>query len=172
MEFGRTAELAQVMELEAGNLALAFVSLAFDPETITDDERRFFQAIINDVNKRTFGNLLKQIRKIGNISEEIESSITEALERRNYLIHKFFRTHNLAIHSHEGRETMRAELREIYDVLSRAHTMLSGMTYTLNEMFDRPNISEEDALKLMSKGKELNLSEEEARKLITICKKI
>ena len=48
MEFGRTAEIAQVMEFEAGNLALAFASLAFDPETITDDDRRTFQSIIND----------------------------------------------------------------------------------------------------------------------------
>jgi hypothetical protein len=37
MEFGRTAEIAQVMEVEAGNLALAFAALAFDPATITDD---------------------------------------------------------------------------------------------------------------------------------------
>jgi len=29
-EFGRTAEMAQVMELEAGNLALSYVMIAFD----------------------------------------------------------------------------------------------------------------------------------------------
>ena len=45
MEFGRAAEIAQVMEVEAGNLALAFVALAFDPATITDDERQIFQAV-------------------------------------------------------------------------------------------------------------------------------
>ena len=84
------------MEVEAGSLALAFVALAFDPATITDDERQIFQAMVDDVNRRTFGNLLKQIRKIGDISEAIESSVTEALAKRNYLIHKFFRTHNLA----------------------------------------------------------------------------
>ena len=157
MEFGRAAEIAQVMEVEAGNLALAFVALAFDPATITDDERQIFQAMADDVNKRTFGNLLKQIRKIGDISEAIESSVTAALEKRNNLIHKFFRTHNLAIHSKEGREAMRAELREITEVLSRAHTILSGMTHTLNEIFDRPNISEEEARKFMKKGKRLGI---------------
>ena len=68
-DFGRTAEMAQVMEMEAGNLALAFVSLAFDPSKITDDERRFFRAIIDDVNSRTFGSLLKQIRNIGSVSD-------------------------------------------------------------------------------------------------------
>ena len=157
MEFGQSAEMAQIMEVEAGNLALAFAGLAFDPATITGDERRIFQAVINDVNRRTFGNLLKQIRKIGDISEGIESSVTEALEKRNYLIHKFFRTHNLAIHSQEGREAMRAELREIFEVLSRAHTILSGMTHTLNEIFDCPNISEEEARKFIKKGKRLGI---------------
>lgn len=157
MEFGRTAEMAQVMELEAGNLALAYAALAFDPATITNGERRIFQAVIDDVNGRTFGNLLNQIRKIGDISEVIENSVSEALKKRNYLIHKFFRTHNLAIRSTEGRAAMRAELQEIYKVLSHAHTMLSGMTHTLNEIFDRPNISEEEAIKFTKKGKRLGI---------------
>jgi hypothetical protein len=157
MEFGQAAEIAQVMEVEAGNLSLSFATLAFDPATITDDERQIVQALINDVNKRTFGNLLKQIRKIGDISEEIEKSVNDALEKRNYLIHKFFRTHNLAIHSEEGRKQMRSELREISEVMSRAHTILSGMTHTLNEIFGRPNISEDQARKLMKKGKKLGI---------------
>jgi len=156
-EFGRTAEMAQVMELEAGNLALAFVSLAFNPSKITDEERRFFKAIIDDVNSRTFGNLLKQIRKIGKVSEGIEKTINDALEKRNYLVHKFFRSHNLQINSEEGRKEMRAELEEIYESLSRAHATLSGMTNTLNQIFDRPNISQEEAIELMSKGKRIEI---------------
>ncbi len=156
-EFGRTAEMAQVMELEAGNLALAFVSLAFDPSKITDEERRIFRAVIDDVNSRTFGNLLKQIRKIGSVSECIEKTINEALEKRNYLVHKFFRNHNLQINSEEGRKEMGAELEGIYESFSRAHAVLSGMTNTLNQMFDRPNISQEEAIKLMSKGKRIEI---------------
>ena len=156
-EFGRTAEMAQVMEVEAGNLALAFVSLAFDPSKITDEERHFFKAIIDDVNSRTFGNLLKQIRKIGSVSEDIEKIINEALEKRNYLVHKFFRNHNLQINTEEGRKEMRAELEEIYKSLSQAHATLSGMTHTLNEVFGRPNISQEEAMELMNKGKRIEI---------------
>jgi len=89
-EFGRTAEMAQVMEVEAGNLALTFASLAFDPSNLTDDDRRIFREVVDDVNKRTFGNLLKQIRKIGDVSDSIEEAMNEALEKRNYLTHKFF----------------------------------------------------------------------------------
>jgi hypothetical protein len=78
-EFGRAAEMAQLLEVEAGNFALAFVSLAFDPATITDDERDLLRAIVDDVNARTFGNLLKNIRKIGEVSEEIDTIMNEAL---------------------------------------------------------------------------------------------
>jgi hypothetical protein len=156
-EFGRTAEMAQVMEMEAGNFALAFVSLAFDPATITDEERRLFQTIIDDVNSRTFGNLLKQIRKIGNVSDEIEMAINDALAKRNYLVHKFFRHHNLRINSEEGREEMIAELSEIHQVLSRAHALLAGMTHTLNQAFGRPNVSIEEAEKLMRRGKRIEI---------------
>ena len=156
-EFGRTAEMAQVMEVEAGNLALAFISLAFDPSKITDDERRIFRDIIDDVNSRTFGNLLKQIRKIGSVSEDIEKAMNEALEKRNYLTHQFFRSYNLGINSEEGRKEMRAELEDIYRSLSRGHAILQGMTHTLNNVFDRPNISQEEALQLMSKGKRIEI---------------
>ncbi len=156
-EFGRTAEMAQVMEIEAGNFALAFVSLAFDPEKITDDERRYFSAIIDDVNSRTFGNLLKQIRKIGSISEGIETTINDALEKRNHLIHGFFRSHNFRINSEEGRKEMRVELEKIYESLSRAHATLSGMTHTFNQALGRPNITREEALKLMKEGKKVGI---------------
>ena len=40
-EFGRAAEMAQVMEVEAGNLALAFVTTAFDTSNITREQREF-----------------------------------------------------------------------------------------------------------------------------------
>ena len=157
MEFGQAAEMAQVMEMAAGNLALAYVSLAFDPATITDEERQIFKDVINDVNSRTLGNLLKQISKICSVSEGIESSIKEALKKRNYLIHNFFRTHNFAINSQEGRETMIAELRDIFKALNRANSILSGMTHTLNEIFNRPNITEEEAKEFENNGKRLGI---------------
>lgn len=154
-EFGRTAEMAQVMEFEAGNLALTFVSLAFDPTKITDEERHLFKAVKDDINSLTFGFLLKQIRKIGSVSEGIENIFKEALERRNYLAHRFFPTHNLQINSEQGRKEMLQELTEMSELFCRAHATLSGMTDTLNQIFGRPNISQKEAIELIEKGKKL-----------------
>jgi hypothetical protein len=157
LEFGRTAEVAQIMEMEAGNLALSFVSLAFDPSKITDDERGLLRAIVDDVNSRTFGNLLKQIRTIGGVSESIQRIVEEALEKRNYLVHKFFRSHNLRINSEEGRNEMIADLRAIHESLSRAHAVLAGMTQTLNQAFGRPNISDQEAEDLVRRRWRLDI---------------
>ena len=155
--FGRAAELAQLLEVEAGNLALAFVSLAFDESTLRNEDKDLFRAIVEDVNKRTFGNLLKQICKIGEVSKEIETIINNALEKRNYLMHRFFRAHNLAIHSEEGRVAMREEVAEIYKALSLAHTVLSGMTHTFNAVWGRPNITEEQARTFLSEARRLEI---------------
>jgi hypothetical protein len=130
-EFGRAAEMAQVMEVEAGNVALVFVTLTVDPQKpITNEQRKFYRAVVDDVDRRTFGNLLKQIRSVVQIDKSIEDIVNDALEKRNYLTHRFFRTHNFAIHSEEGRKAMRAEIDEIHTAFNLAHATLSGMTHT------------------------------------------
>lgn len=156
-EFGRAAEMAQVMEVAAGNLALAFVTIWIDPAQITEEQRQFLRSLIDDVNKRTFGNLVKQIRSIGQLDDSIVEIVEQALEKRNYLIHRFFCSYNFAIHSEEGRKTMRAEITEIYRVLNLAHTVLSGMTSTLQKVFGREDVSEQFAKELLEKGKSVDI---------------
>lgn len=157
VEFGRAAEMAQIMEVEAGNLALAFVTIAFDTTNITDEQREFVRALIDDVDRRTFGNLMREIRKTTHVSEGIDKTINDALVKRNYLIHKFFRTHNFAIHSEEGRKAMRAEIAAIYSALNLAHRVLHGMTHTLNQAFGKPNITEEYEQQLVAAAKKLDI---------------
>lgn len=156
-QFGRTAEMAQVMELEAGNFALAYALIAFDVNNLTDEQKRFLQAVSEDIDRRTFGYLVKFVKKKMNIDQSIEDAVTSALEKRNYLTHRFFRTHNFGINSDEGRRTMSDELSELYGVFSRAHTILHGMTHTLNEAFGNPNISEEQAEALLAQGRRVEI---------------
>ena len=160
-EFGRAAEMAQLMETEAGNLALVYATMLVDTSKITDEQREFFQALVQDVNKRTFGNLFRQIQRMGQIDGSILDTVNDALEKRNYLTHKFFRKHNFAIHSVEGRKTMRAEIREIQGSLSLAHTVLSGMTGSLSQLLvkllGRNVLSEREALTLMAEGKRVDI---------------
>jgi hypothetical protein len=160
-EFGRAAEMAQVLETEIGNLALVYATMLVDTSKITDEQRHFFQALVQDVNKRTFGNLFRQIQKMAQLDDSIIATVNNALEKRNYLTHKFFRKHNFAIYSVEGRQTMLAEIREIHESLSLAHTVLSGMTGSLSQLlaklFGRKVLSEQEALILMAEGKRVDM---------------
>jgi hypothetical protein len=156
-KFGRTAEMAQVMELEAGNLALSYVLIAFDVNNLTKEQKLFLKSLSEDIDRRTFGNLINILKKSMNVDQTIEDAIDSALEKRNYLTHRFFRTHNFAIHSAEGRAKMIEELSDLYEAFSIAHTILHGMTDTLNELFGNPNITEEQAKKLLEEAKRVEL---------------
>jgi hypothetical protein len=156
-QFGRTAEMAQVMELEAGNLALAYVLIAFDVNNLTIEQKDILKSVSEDIDRRTFGNLVTLMKQNMNIDQSIEDAIDSGLERRNYLTHRFFRTHNLGIHSVEGRAKMAEELSGLNETFSRAHAILQGITHTLNEMFGNPNITEEQAKMLIEEGKRVEI---------------
>lgn len=157
IEFAQTAEIAQTMELEAGNLALTFATMSINPKTIDDEQKVFLRSLVDDVNKRTFGNLLIQIRKFVDIDEDGSKIINEALDKRNYLIHKFFRTHNFAIYSVEGRKAMRTDLENINKSLALARTALSGMTNALNDVIGRVNVTQEDIEALINAGEKIEI---------------
>jgi len=68
------------------------------------------------------------------LDDNIIATVNDALEKRNYLTHKFFWKHNFAIRSVEGRKIMLAEIREIQESLSLAHTVLTDMTDSLRQV--------------------------------------
>ena len=52
---------------------------------------------------------------------------------------------------------MKVELNEIYNSLSKATAVLSGMTDTFCQAFGLPTISEDQALAMMQKGKRVEI---------------
>jgi hypothetical protein len=99
---GSLPKKAQLLEVEAGNVALTFVAAFVDREAITPEMRDFFKALVEDVNRQTFGALLKTVKRLGTYDPKILEAIEEALELRNHLTHRFFRSHNFAIMTKEG----------------------------------------------------------------------
>jgi hypothetical protein len=136
-EFGITSEKAQVLELEAGNVALGFLTMFVDKATITPELTEMFRAVNNDIDRKTFGSLLKQIKKLMILEDSISAVVDEALESRNYLTHHFFRSHNFALYSENGRKIMMAELKEIQGKLDLAHRTLSAMSELMFQMSGR-----------------------------------
>ena len=66
-QFGIAAEKAQTLELEAGNFVLTYLGLFFKPGQITEEQREFLSNLVDDMNHKTLGRLLKSIKGIGHI---------------------------------------------------------------------------------------------------------
>jgi hypothetical protein len=156
-EFGIAAEKAQVLEVEAGNVALSFIALFVDTKKIGDEEREMFRSIVDDVNRKTLGALLKSIKTWANFDDSLLEIIDEALERRNYLTHRFFPTHNFAIFNESGRLAMIEELKGIQTKLDSAHRSLAAISSVLTKFAGRNDVSEETAQKLIARGRSLKI---------------
>jgi hypothetical protein len=108
------------------------------------------------VNRKTFGWLLSHLKKTMNLSDSMIKIVDEALERRNYLTHHFFRSHNFALYIEEGRKMMTAELKEIQGQLEVAHRMLDGMADVMHQIAGRKTDTEMIDW-LVARGKKLDI---------------
>jgi hypothetical protein len=113
---------------------------------------------MNNVNKKTLGQLLKVIRNQMSIDKFIEETLIKALEKRNYLFHHFFRTHNFAIFNELGRDKMISELKEIQNIFDKAHSMLNAMSSGLEKIAGfSPEEDFETIAKLIQEGKRVKI---------------
>lgn len=155
--FGKTAEKAQVLELEASNAILSFIALFLLTDETTKEEKVELKKLSEKNDKKTLGNLLKQIKKIVEFDPQAETHINNALQKRNYLIHDFYKKHNFAIHSDNGREQMLKDLYEIFKSLEIGHTQLSTITDLLTKLDKRNNLSESEIKKLIDEGNSIDI---------------
>ncbi len=156
-EFGIAAEKAQVLELEAGNVVLLFIALTVDPKTITPADKAAYRKLADEVDRKTLGSLLRQIRKIIEFDSSSEKVISEALRKRNYLVHGFFKTHNFAIFNESGRIKMREELNDISKHLDIAHMHLSVISQLLEKISGRDDCTEENAKRFKELGQSVKI---------------
>jgi hypothetical protein len=158
-EFGMTAEKAQSLEVAAGNVALSYLTLfyLYKTNTVSPEVTEMFGGIIDDLNAKTLGRLLRHVKSIGTVDDKILHAVDEALERRNYLIHRFFPTYNFAIFSETGRQEMIDELREIRGKLAFAEGILNAMAENFDTLAGRGGVSEKIAEELRSKGKRVKI---------------
>jgi len=156
-QFGMAAEKAQILEVAAGNVALSYLTLFYQPDTISADERDMFRSVINDLNKKTLGRLLGHVKSTAQFSESILEIIDDALTQRNYLMHHFFRTHNYAIHSAGGRQKMVDELKDIRNKLALAEATLNGISECLDQFAGRQSAPEDIDAILRANGRQVKI---------------
>lgn len=135
--FGLAIYLAQVLEHGLANALMCTELLprrAGKPVPRKQWEEEF-NAFMEQQFKHTLGRLIQRLESITSVPDDLEDLLTEALAKRNFLAHHYFRERAEAFMSHSGREQMIAELQEAQKLFERADDRLDKVTTPLLERY-------------------------------------
>jgi hypothetical protein len=119
--FGLSMYMAQVLEHGIVN---AFIFLELLPKTKgkwTPDE---FDAYMDGEFDKTLGRLIGKLRNLTTINNDLESLLTVALKKRNWLAHHYFRERAEECMSTSGRNSMIVELQRCRDLFKETDEKL------------------------------------------------
>ena len=135
--FGLALFLAQVLEHGLVN-ALVFVALlparAGNPvprKQWEDEYESFYERNF----ETTLGKMIHNLKEATSIPSDLEAVLAEALGRRNFLAHNYFRERDVEFLTEEGREKMIKELQEAQSLFVAADTKLTEVTKAARERF-------------------------------------
>jgi len=109
-----------------------------------------FDALEARVEALTLRDLLKDTRKKVRFKAGAEELLTEALTRRNFLAHRFFKERAEDFMSKSGRDRMIAELQEIQECFRRADVVGSVICKALQQALGISDDSIERELKRLT----------------------
>ncbi len=121
-KFGEVSEAAQLLETQLGTMLLEARAQAaglFDSPSPRDARQ-----ILDDVNRNTLGQLLRQVSGFAKDLDQAADLLTRALVERNRLAHSFFRQHNFRRNSDSGCALMLEDLESIHDTLIDAYKLV------------------------------------------------
>jgi hypothetical protein len=75
--------------------------------------RAQYEELLGRYFQRTLGNLINQLREFVTIPRQLETILSRALQKRNWLVHHYFWERGITFMKEDGRESMIRELREI-----------------------------------------------------------
>jgi hypothetical protein len=107
-KFGETAEAAQLLETELGNMLMMVRSS--DEGLLEKKNPTLATHILDSVNRHTLGQFLKNLNNRTQSLDALDALLVKARDERNRLSHSFYREHNFRRNSDEGRALMLADL--------------------------------------------------------------
>jgi Txe/YoeB family toxin of Txe-Axe toxin-antitoxin module len=129
IEFGRAAEIAQMLEREIGTALLALDGL--ETKSYLNPDADAYRRLTQAIEAQTLGGSLRKMGKYFDLKNETSGTFSRALETRNRLAHRFYAAHGLAMIEVTGRDKMVDDLREIQTVLSAAYAIASPLSSAL-----------------------------------------
>ncbi len=128
-EFGKAAELAQLLETELGTALLAHEAL--EKKVHLQPNPDHFRKLMEEIDKNTLGTSLRRIKERLNFNEDLVALYDSALRTRNHLSHHFYREHGFSIDNDSGRDAMVHHLAQIQHELSHAYQVAGYLSELL-----------------------------------------
>ena len=135
-KFGETAEAAQLLETELGNILLLIEGT--EKGLLEKENKELARTILRKIEKSTLGRLLKSLEnKLGGY-ENTENIFQNALNERNRLSHSFYREHNFRRNTPEGCQIMIEDLEKMHKTILRAYSLTLALSGIDLESVDIP----------------------------------
>jgi hypothetical protein len=149
-QFGLAAYHGQCFETTLSNILLLDARVKGEVTTLAEiDELELKQ------QKQTMGVLIRDLRAKVDLPANTQPVIDLALERRNFLNHRFFREHAENFVSEAGRCGMLAELTSIQVAISQANRMGTMLAMALLRFLGiTPDKLEQEFEQLMQRARE------------------
>ena len=119
---------AQVLE-QAIIHALMFLDLI--PKSIgrinsREEWQKLYDHFFGNEQNKTLGQLLKKLKSIGQLPDDLDSILSRALVERNRLAHSYFWENAEKFVNKNGRDKMISELKNSYELFTEAENILSS----------------------------------------------
>ncbi|MEW6203622.1 MAG: hypothetical protein AB1546_16730 [bacterium] len=126
--FGASVYAANLFEQE-------LITLLILARRLKEDNLTYNQIECFDINlsKKTLGGLIKELSKYFQLHTEFEDLLKNYLNKRNHLVHNFFRDNSNNLISEYGCKEMLNELKEMYRRFIEADQISQEMSKKLRE---------------------------------------
>ena len=128
--FGLAMYHAQCLERQ---LAIILASkYGPDPSRLSSTE---FEKILEDLFRRSLGQLVSNITTLSALSDDDEERLKKALEKRNWLAHRYFWDRAVELLSERGRAAMISELQDTAHLFDSLDKFFTGKTFEWGASF-------------------------------------
>lgn len=127
--FGSVCRRGQLLEKALGDLVVSINQLVDCSLFVADLKERD-----ESTRRKTMGQLFHYVKKHATISDEsIVEKLTFAIDKRNFLAHRYFIERDTGFETRAGRKSMINELVIMGDLFARCTAVVGGITIAIRE---------------------------------------
>lgn len=136
-EFGLAVYLAQCLEHGIVNALLLTDLVPHQGKTVRSAEEwsSKVDAFLDQKFEHTLGRMIRELQNVTSVPAELETLLSEALRKRNWLVHHYFRERAEHFVSASGRDRMIGELEEVQQVFLDAGVAIETVVKPLREKY-------------------------------------